>query len=399
MPGPSARRRRCCCGAGAHDAGIGQRLVGRSGEKRLRFAEPNSNGSKARPTTAGEIFGNTRFGSLFEGKERVTLEDVKNPAFWFDTVRDLIVAILIFIPRLVVALLFLFFFWMIYRAVRRLVLGSMVKAHVDESIRDMLGQLLKWSIMGFGLVVACNQIGVQIAALLTAAGVIGLAVGFAAQETLANFIAGIVHLLGQALPPRRLGGDRRDLRAGQARHVPQRSHPGFQRADDHLSQQLCAQPQGEQPHDASVERVSIPIGVAYKESIDAARTALLGTTSGDERIAKDPPPAVVVAECGDSSVNLLLRFWLLDESLEKVIVFEYLEKSKKAFDAAGIQIPFPHMQLMVEDTPAIHSLAGNGHAQSGVDSRRRLIGGVADRRRSRRLWALHVARRMQCARY
>ena len=56
----------------------------------------------------------------------------------------------------------------------------------------MLGHLIKWSIMGFGLVVACNQIGVQIAALLTAAGVIGLAVGFAAQETLANFIAGIV---------------------------------------------------------------------------------------------------------------------------------------------------------------------------------------------------------------
>src|SRR5438094_315832 len=66
------------------------------------------------------------------------------------------------------------------------------RAAVDESIRDMLGHLIKWSIMGFGLVVACNQIGIQIAALLTAAGVIGLAVGFAAQETLANFIAGIV---------------------------------------------------------------------------------------------------------------------------------------------------------------------------------------------------------------
>ena len=63
---------------------------------------------------------------------------------------------------------------------------------VDPSIRDMLGHLIKWTIMGFGLVIACNQIGIQIAALLTGVGIIGLAVGFAAQETLANFIAGVV---------------------------------------------------------------------------------------------------------------------------------------------------------------------------------------------------------------
>src|SRR5207248_10041526 len=95
-------------------------------------------------------------------------------------------------PRVIVALLFIVFFWLIYRAVRRVVLGSMGKAAVDPSIRDMLAHLIKWSIMGFGIVIACNQIGIQIAALLTGVGIIGLAVGFAAQETLANFIAGIV---------------------------------------------------------------------------------------------------------------------------------------------------------------------------------------------------------------
>src|SRR6266542_5756672 len=68
----------------------------------------------------------------------------------------------------------------------------MTKANVDPSIRDMLSHLVKWTIMGFGIVIACNQIGIQIAALLTGVSIIGLAIGFAAQETLANFIAGIV---------------------------------------------------------------------------------------------------------------------------------------------------------------------------------------------------------------
>ena len=103
--------------------------------------------------------------------------------------------------------------------------------------------------------------------------------------------------------------------------------------------------------------MAVPIGIAYKESIDAARKTMLATTQNDERISAEPAPHVVVASCGDSSVNLLLRFWITDESLERMIVFEYIEKCKKALDAAGIQIPFPHVQLLVEETPAIDKLS------------------------------------------
>ena len=315
--------------------------------------------------TVGEIFGRTRVGQLFEGKKKVTLEDVKDPAFWVDTVRDLILAILSFIPRLIVAFLFLVFFWTVYRAVRRLVLGSMTKAAVDESIRDMLGHLIKWSIMGFGLVVACNQIGIQIAALLTAAGVIGLAVGFAAQETLANFIAGILIFWDK---PFRVG-DWLEIEEtyGQVKRVTFRST----RVLDVNGQIIIFPNTYVLSHKVSnhtahpLTRVSIPIGIAYKESIDVARGALIAATHGDERVAGDPPPQVVVAACGDSSVNLLLRFWIKDESLEKLIVFEYLERAKKALDQANIQIPYPHMQLFVEDTPAIHAIAGNGMRKAG----------------------------------
>jgi small conductance mechanosensitive channel len=105
-------------------------------------------------------------------------------------------------------------------------------------------------------------------------------------------------------------------------------------------------------------RVAVPIGIAYKESIDDARRAMLATVAGDERIASEPPPHVVVGACASSSVDLMLRFWITDEGLEKSIVFEYIEKCKKALDAAHIQIPFPHMQVFVENTSAIEKLAG-----------------------------------------
>jgi small-conductance mechanosensitive channel len=68
-------------------------------------------------------------------------------------------------------------FWLIFRGVRRVLMASMNRAGIDTSIRDMLIALLKWATLGFGLVIAGNQIGIQIAALLTGVSIIGLASG------------------------------------------------------------------------------------------------------------------------------------------------------------------------------------------------------------------------------
>jgi small-conductance mechanosensitive channel len=111
--------------------------------------------------------------------------------------------------------------------------------------------------------------------------------------------------------------------------------------------------------------VSIPIGIAYKESIEAARQVLLELTKNDERICREPAPVVVVTECAASSVNLELLIWIADESIERKIAYELLERAKNALDAAGIQIPFPHLQLFVEDTAALQSLSPDGMRRAG----------------------------------
>jgi small conductance mechanosensitive channel len=104
-------------------------------------------------------------------------------------------------------------------------------------------------------------------------------------------------------------------------------------------------------------RVKIPIGIAYKEDIDQARPALLGTLKGDTRILPVPTPMVIVSDLGDSSVNLQLRFWIENAMDQYAFVWEYTEKCKQALDRAGIEIPFPHLQLFVERTKGIELLA------------------------------------------
>jgi small conductance mechanosensitive channel len=232
----------------------------------------------------------------------------------------------------------------------------MAKAHVDSSIRDMLGALLRWSIMGFALVIACDQIGVQIAALLTGVSIIGLAIGFAAQETLANFIAGVVIFWDK---PFKVGDwIIIDGMFGKVLRVSFRSTRMLNLNGETMvmpnTYMLANRVANHSTH--PVIRVDIPIGIAYKESIDKARGALLETVDGDERICKDPPPSVVVSQCADSSVNLMLWLWIRDESVEKSVFYEYLEKAKKALDAAHIEIPFPHVQLLLENTPGLAAL-------------------------------------------
>lgn len=304
----------------------------------------------------------TKLAQLFSGERSLTLDDVRNPIFWYDTFRDLIIAVLLFIPRLLGTVVFLFVFWLIYRGIRKVIVRSMKKEEVDQSIRDLLATLIKWCVMGFGIVIACNQLGIPIVAMLTGVSIIGLAVGFAAQETLANFIAGIVIFLDK---PFKVGDwIEIDSTFGQVRRVSFRSTRILNLDGEVVvlpnTQMLSHKVSNNSTH--PLNRVNIPIGISYKASIDKAREVLIQLTEKDDRIAKQPPPEVVVNACGDSSVNLLLRFWIMDEAVGRKIGHEYIERAKKAFDANGIEIPFPHVQLLLEQTPAVELLAKSRHA-------------------------------------
>jgi small conductance mechanosensitive channel len=294
---------------------------------------------------------------VFRGEQKLTAEQLLEFGPWLTAIGSFLISVLAFIPRLIVAFFLLVVFWLIYRAIRRVIVGSMAKAGVDPSIRDMLNSMIKWTVMGFGVVVACNQLGIPIVAMLTGVSIIGLAVGFAAQETLANFIAGIVIFWDR---PFQVGHwVDVDGTFGQVQRITFRSTRLLTGDGETvilpntamLNQKLI----NSTPH--PIQRVRVPIGIAYKESIDDAREVLLATVIGDDRICADPEPLVVVTGCGASSVDLELRFWITDESIERRIGLEYIEKMKKALDAAGIQIPYPHMQLFLEETAALAQFA------------------------------------------
>lgn len=293
-----------------------------------------------------------------EGTVQVDWRQLLDPREWVAFVQDSIKWMLGFIPRVMVAGILLFIFWLIYRAVRKVVTGSMKAAGVDPSIRDMLGLLLKWAILGFGLIIAGNQIGIQIAALLTGVSIIGLAVGFAAQDSLSNFISGIMIFLDKPFKV----GDWVDVNGhlGQVKRVSFRST----RLQD-LDGDMVIYPNSIILASKLINKSSNPmtrcrvmVGIAYRESIDRAREVLLNIVRSDSRVERDPEPEVVVVNLNTSSVDLMLHFWIREERYEDSMQYEYMERCKEALDAAGIEIPFPHLQLVADGAPDRPGSAG-----------------------------------------
>ena len=92
-------------------------------------------------------------------------------------------------------------------------------------------------------------------------------------------------------------------------------------------------------------RITAKVGIAYQESVDAARTVLLKAVETIDGVRSEPAPSVVVDELADSSVNLLVRLWVDDAGTDPFYRFTLTEACKKALDEAGISIPFPQRDV------------------------------------------------------
>jgi len=91
-------------------------------------------------------------------------------------------------------------------------------------------------------------------------------------------------------------------------------------------------------------RVDMVVGISYDSDLKKAKSILQEMVAADERILKDPAPTVAVAELADSSVNFVVRPWVASADFWGV-KFDFTEAVKLRFDAEGITIPYPQMDV------------------------------------------------------
>ncbi|MCF8084488.1 MAG: mechanosensitive ion channel [Deltaproteobacteria bacterium] len=262
-----------------------------------------------------------------------------------------------YVPNIIGACLLVLLFFILNKIIRKTVVSAMAKTKVSEEATTLLLRFAKYALIVFGFLTVAGQLSINVGSLVAGVGIAGLALSFAAQDTIANLISGVAIIIDRPFKE----GDWiavGDMHASVAKiRLRTTTLTTFDNETVVVPNKQLAQERVVNFTLTPNARVRVSVGIAYKEDIQGAREVILSTLEGDARILPDPAPSVVVTGLGDSSVNLQLRFWTEDPNQKYGLMWEYTEKCKQALDQADIEIPFPHLQLFLEQTRAVETLA------------------------------------------
>jgi small conductance mechanosensitive channel len=249
-------------------------------------------------------------------------------------------------PSLIAALLVLIIGWWVAKIVKGAATGAMRRGKVDETLVKFAGNILYFLAMAFVVIAALGKLGVNTASFAAILAAAGLAIGFALQGSLANFAAGVMMI---AFRPIKVGDY---VEAGGVSGTVEEISifaTTFNTPDNKQVIVGNADITGGPITNYSTKptrRVDMVFGIGYSDDIDRAKGILEGILAQDSRVLAEPAPQVVVSELADSSVNFHVRPWVNTADYWSVF-FETTEKVKKAFDAAGVSIPFPQRDVHI----------------------------------------------------
>jgi small-conductance mechanosensitive channel len=227
-------------------------------------------------------------------------------------------------------------------------------ALIQPRTLPLFEMLIKVLVVGGALYFALLAWNINVTGCLASAGIVGIAVGFAAKDTLANLFAGIFIL---ADAPYKLGdfinldnGER-----GKVTDIGIRSTRILTRDDIEITvpnaliaaSKIINETGG--PHEK--ERVRVTVFVAYGSEVDQVREILLGCPSGVDHICSEPAPRVRFRELGDSGLKFQLLAWIDEPVLRGQVVDRLNTRVYNQLREAGVEIPYAKQDLYIKEMP------------------------------------------------
>ena len=208
----------------------------------------------------------------------------------------------------------------------------------------VVGKLVFYPLLLVILVSVLKELGFSLAPLLGAAGILGIALGFASQTSVSNIISGFFLI---AEEPFQVGdiiqvGDV----SGAVLTIDMLSVKirTFDNKMVRIPNESLVKGQFTNVTRFPIRRVDIPVGVAYREDIGRVRTVLMEIAEANLLILMEPEPLVIFEGYGASSIDFKFAVWTKRESFLEV-KNAVTEEVKVRFDSEGIEIPFPHVSI------------------------------------------------------
>jgi len=226
---------------------------------------------------------------------------------------------------------------------------------IDNVIFDLLKKFAGVIVYITAIIIALDMLGVNVMPFIAGAGVAGIAIGFAAKDTLSNLIAGVLLIVDRPFEV----GDRIEVWTapsgsstwGDVIDIGLRATK-IKTTDNIIivipNNEIMKRDIINYTIITSKIRVRVNIGIAYDADMEKAKGLIIKVADSAEWIAKDPAPKVVVRNFGDSSVDLQLRVWINDARKRMDTISYITDNIKTEFDKGGIEIPYPKRDIFIK---------------------------------------------------
>jgi len=191
-----------------------------------------------------------------------------------------------------------------------------------------------------------------VTAWLASAGIAGIAIGFAAKDTLANFFSGIFIMVDS---PYNIG-DYIVLDSGERGRVSMiglRSTRILTNDDIEITLPngviANAKIMNESGGPTEKHRVRVAVGVAYGSDIDKVRSILHNIALTNENVCENPEPKVRFRAFGDSSLDFQLLCWINKPGMRGMVRDELNTAIYKEFNKNNVEIPFPQRDIHIKN--------------------------------------------------
>ena len=250
--------------------------------------------------------------------------------------------------RVVLAALLFIIGMQLIKLIRRIIKRTLLRSRIDDGASRFIDSLVKFGMYLLLIFTIASQMGVDAASILAILGSAGVAVGLAIQGSLSNLAGGVLLLI---LKP---------FSAGDY-IVDSQGNEGTVEAVDifytqliTLEHKLIVLPNGILANGtitnvtrSKYRRIDIQVGIAYEEDIRQARKVIEEVLKNDLAVMQEKEMRVFVDNLGESSVNLIVRCWSMQEDYWET-KWRLTEAIKYALDDAQIRIPFPQMDIHLD---------------------------------------------------
>ncbi|UCF58011.1 MAG: mechanosensitive ion channel [Deltaproteobacteria bacterium] len=234
-------------------------------------------------------------------------------------------------------------------------LAARTETKMDDVIFGLMNKFATVIIFITAGILALDVLGLNIMPFIAGAGVAGIAIGFAAKDTLSNVIAGILLIIDRPFEV----GDRIEVWSAPANSATWGDvvDIGLRatkiRTTDNI---VIVIPNNEIMMRDIINyttitdeiRVRIPIGIAYDADVKKAKEIIGKISLELDWVMQKPAPKVVVKSFGDSAVNLEARVWIRDPRRRIDTVSHITDRVKEVFQQEGIEIPFPKRDIYIK---------------------------------------------------